>query len=207
MNILLADDHVLFRESLNVILGMEFPESKVTYADSWTEVLVTTDSQQYDLLLLDLFMPNAGDEGWESSLEKVVDKQNGSVCIISASNNRTHIQQAYEIGVNGYICKTDTLKKVQEVLKILKSGKNYLTEHMFFGSEASAKEGTAKITRRQKEVLELLADGESNKLISRKLGLTESTVKCHLYNMYRTLNARNRADVIRIAKHQGLLIH
>jgi DNA-binding NarL/FixJ family response regulator len=207
MNILLADDHALFRESLHIILSMEFPESEVTHADGWTDVLERTDNKQYDLLLLDLFMPNESDNGWQSSLEKVVKNQKGSVCIISGSKNRANVKQAYELGVDGYICKTYTLKKVQEVLQVLKSGKTYQAEQLLssFGERSKVGNGAVKITNRQREVLELLAEGESNKVISRRLGLTESTVKRHLYNIYRLLDARNRTDVIRVAKHHDLL--
>ena len=209
MNILLGDDHSLFREALHVILDMEFLNSSITHVESWTEVLATTNHKQYDLILLDLFMPNVGVGNWESCLKEVIEKQNGSVCIISASENRAHIKQAYEIGVNGYICKKDTLRKVQEVLKVLKSGKNYLAEQLLSGFEGCSKAsgGATKITRRQKEVLELLAEGGSNKLIGRQLGLTEGAVKRHVYNIYHLLDAKNHTDVVRIAKQQGLLNH
>lgn len=207
MKILLADDHLLFRESLQLVLTMEFPDSTVTHADNWVEVLAAVESRHYDLVLLDLFMPNVGDEGWEFCLKKVIEQQHGSVCVISASKNRVHIKQAYEIGVNGYICKTYSLSKVQEVLKVLTSGKNYHSSELSSGFDKRVKvgDGSVKITHRQQEVLELLAEGKSNKLISRRLGLTESTVKRHLYNVYRLLDAKNRTDVIRIAKDQGLL--
>lgn len=207
MNILLADDHLLFRESLNIVLSLAFPGSAVTHAANWTEVLTAIKSKQYDLLLLDLFMPKGDDEGWESCLEKVVKQQRGAICVISASKNRVHIKQAYEIGVNGYICKTYSLTKVQEVMKMLMSGKDYRSSLLSFAFDEQRKvgDGFVKITHRQQEVLGLLAEGESNKLIGRKLGLTESTVKRHLYNIYRLLDARNRADVIRIAKDKGLL--
>ncbi len=205
VKILLADDHTLFRESLAVVLGDTFANSVVTSLGSWAEVLTHTHDNYYDLLLLDLFMPSIGSKCWKSSLAQVLDHPIGAVCIISASNNRTHIQSAFQAGVNGYICKTATLKQMKKALRIVASGKTYLPNRVWQGSpNAENNSITAKLTWRQREVLELLVEGDSNKLIARKLGLTESTVKTHVFNVYRALGAKNRVDMTKIARSHNI---
>ena len=206
MNILLADDHTLFRESLTVVLESTFPGSLITSTKSWSEVFGHTDSHRYDLLLLDLFMPNIESDDWSSSLGRVVDSQNGAICIISASNNRAHIQKAFRIGVNGYLCKTSSLQQMKQALQQISEGKTYLPEQMWDKKNRSQKhENFSKLTWRQREIMELVAEGDSNRTIAHKLGLVESTVKSHVYNIYRSLDAKNRADAIRIAQLDNLL--
>lgn len=206
MNILLADDHTLFRESLRIVLETTFPGSTVTSAENWSEVFNYTDNCLYDLLLLDLFMADVNSGSWASSLTKVVNSQNGAICVISASNSPEHIQGAFHIGVNGYLCKTATLEQMEEALHQLAAGKNYLPEQMWERKPQRKKNGNSiQITGRQQEILELIAEGDSNKVIARKLGLAESTIKRHVYNISCTLNAKNRTDAVRIAQLQGLL--
>lgn len=206
MNILLADDHTLFRESLAMFLEITFPDSSITSTESWSGVCGYTDNHFYDLLLLDLFMSDVGSDCWLSSLSRVVSSQKGAICIISASNNRAHIQDAFDIGVKGYICKTSTLQQVGKALRQISRGKTYLPEQMWQkSSDAEDNKNSVKLTWRQREILELLVAGDSNKVIAQKLGLAESTVKCHLYNTYRLLGARNRVDVIGIAQRQHLV--
>ena len=208
MNILLADDHTLFRESLMVVLETTFPDSLITSTKNWSEVFGYTDGHSYDLLLLDLFMPNIDSDDWASSLGRVVDSQNGAICIISASNNRAHIQKAFRIGVNGYLCKTSTLQQMKQALQQISEGKTYLPDQMWDKKPRSQKhENSSKLTWRQQEILELVAEGDSNRAIAHKLGLVESTVKSHVYNIYRSLDAKNRADAIRIAQLDNLLLN
>lgn len=206
MNILLADDHTLFRESLSVVLETTFPGSSITSIKSWSEVLSCTDSRHYDLLLLDLFMPNIDSDDWSSSLGRVVKSQNGAVCVISASNNRAHIQSAFRLGVNGYLCKTSTLQQMKQALQQISEGKTYLPEQMWDKKPHKKKsKNSPNLTWRQREVMELVVEGGSNKLIAQQLELAESTVKRHVYNTYRALGAKNRADAIRIAQLENLL--
>lgn len=206
MDILLADDHTLFRESLAVVLESTFPGSSIASTNSWSEVFDHTESCSYDLLLLDLFMPDISADCWSSSLNRVVNSQKGAVCIISASNNRAHIQNAFHIGVNGYISKTSTLQQMQQALRQIAKGKTYMPEQLLYNNiHLEKNKKPTKLTWRQQETLELLVSGDSNKIIARKLGLAESTVKRHISNTYSMLGAKNRVDAIRITKLQGLL--
>ncbi len=208
MDILLADDHTLFRESLEMILKTLFQDSSISNTKNWSETINLTDKYQYDLLLLDLFMSNADSNGWESSLRRVVDSQNGPVCIISASKNRSHIQDAFEIGAKGYICKTSSLKEMKQALLQLSEGKAYIPEQVWLKEPHTPSNNKLKqLTWRQRETLELLVSGDSNKAIARKLGLAESTVKRHVSNLYTTLGAKNRASAIKISQQQNLLNH
>lgn len=208
MNILLADDHTLFRESLEVILETTFPGSLITSTKNWSEVFDHTDTLSYDLLLLDLFMPDVKFSCWSSSLNRVVNSQTGAVCIISSSSSPEHIQSAFHIGVSGYLCKTASLQEMKQALQQLSEGKTYLPEQMW--KKRPYRKGddqSIHLTGRQQGILELIAEGDSNKTIAHKLGLAESTVKRHAYNLYRVLDAKNRTDAIRIAQLQGLLVH
>lgn len=208
LKILLADDHTLFRDSLHIVLEMTFPDSNISSVGNWQEVRRSANTHYFDLLLLDLLMPGASNSQWESELPKVMQNTSGAVCIISASDNRAYINEVFRLGVRGYICKTFPLAQMQQALRVISAGKSYMPEQLFCNEPKTTtqpNEAGKQITWRQREVLELLAAGDCNKSIARKLNLTESTIKRHAYNLYRTLDAKNRADAIRIGRQQGLL--
>ena len=208
VKILLADDHALFRDSLCLALKTIFPECTIVCVGSWREANAQVGNKYFDLLLLDLLMPGNHD-CWESGLIQVMRHPYGAICIISSSNNRAHIRQAFELGVNGYICKTLTLAQMEVALQKISQGRNYLPQQLISSSTNPITYAQRKrdktITQRQREILELLAAGDSNRVIAEKLELTESTIKRHIYNLYKILGAKSRTDAIRIGRRHRLL--
>lgn len=205
LKILVADDQILFRDLFITILERIFKNSKITAVGNWPEAIKNSDSGCHDLLLLDLFMPDNSSNNWYSRVKHIINTQKGHVCMVSSSTNQAYIKQTIQAGAKGFICKTSTLEQMEYALQQVCEGKVYIPEQLWNSSQIPYSDLHIKITPRQKEILELVASGDSNKLICEKFGLSEGTVKRHLYNIYRSLGARNRSDAIRIANQQGLL--
>lgn len=204
MQVVLADDHILFRESFSLVLQKILPDASIVQIGDWDELRSLAERVKVDLLLVDLFMP--GKESWETNLLHLLEHNSCTTCIISASNNRNNIQMAFEIGVNGYICKTASIHEMEQAIEQLCAGKMYIPS-LVWAKPVSQRitPNSSRITNRQKTVLELLASGESNKAIGLSLSLTESTVKRHVSNIFIKLKVKNRTEAVKVARQQGLL--
>lgn len=206
MRLLLADDHGLFREGFALVIQTLFPGVHIKQVDNWQAIHNTLEQQSFDLILLDLFMPRR--HTWEKELSLLVTAQTPPipVCIISASNSRHDIQMAFEIGVQGYISKVSELDEVKAALAKVMNGHVYVPASLW-ATPAPFKVvgGASLITKRQQEVLGLLATGKSNRQIATQLGLSESTVKRHVYNIFKILEANNRVEAIDCARQRGIL--
>jgi len=204
MNILLADDHALFRDGFSMIISSTVAESEIFPANSWAEALSMIKQQPFDIPLLDLFMPGA--RPWHEELATFMAQATDlPVCIVSASNNQTHIDQVFKLGVKGYINKTSGASEVQTALSKIVRGGRYVPRPKWQSLPSTVETANLKLTWRQREILILIAEGNSNKRIGLHLDITESTVKRHVYNLFKALNANSRIEAIQIAKSQGIL--
>lgn len=200
MNILLADDHALFRQGLCMIVEEIFLTCCITQCCCWEEVHQTISFHSFDLILLDIFMPKK--HIWKEELKQLVQQNPDTpICIISASSEIEHIQTAFQLGVKGYICKTTEPSEMMNALLKISQGNIYFPPQL----QPFSNKIVSILTLRQQEILKLVAKGKSNKLIARQLHLSESTVKRHIYNICQILNTRNRIEAIEAARQQGLL--
>lgn len=184
-----------------MIISSTVIDAEVFAADNWNEALSLVKEQQFDIALLDLFMP--GTKPWQEELSAFISSApNVPVCIVSSSNNQSHISQAFKLGVKAYIRKTSGAAEVKKALSRVINGESYLDWKNFPQVTETA---SLRLTRRQKEILMMISDGSSNKQIGILLDITEGTVKRHVYNLFKALGAKSRIDAIQIAKNQNLL--
>lgn len=201
MNILLIDDHVLFRQGLAMLIEEIFPQCCIHQFGSWEEAYPTAILQSFDLILLDIFMPRS--TSWDEELNIIIDQNpTAPVCIISTSSEQEQMQTAFKIGVRGYICKTAEMDEITRALLSVSQGKSYFPPQLWQPSATGRKQG---LTLRQQEILRLTAKGNSNKQIAQALHLTENTVKQHIYNICQTFNVHNRIEAVEVARQRGLL--
>ena len=206
MNILLADDHVLFREGLAMMIMNIFPQSHIYQVSNWTESCQSLKQNSFDLALLDLFMPT--ESSWEKSLGYFIKTQPIlPVCIVSASDNNLYLQAAFKLGVKGYIHKSAEVVEIKQALIQIANGELFFPSHLsniIHKSNQQMKQFL--LTSRQREILSLLAKSYSNQLIAERINLSESTVKSHIHNIFKLLEVKNRMEAVDKAQQQGLLI-
>lgn len=212
MYILIIDDHRLFADGLKLLIqDMGKGEYQVDQAYSAQRAIDLINSGiQYDLILTDLDMPGIG--GYEL-LQSFANRSVGSyIAIISASTDFQDIHKAYLMGARGYICKSEASFDMQAKLKDLLIGKTCFPGEFWDSLKSdsaqpdnTAIDSTGLLAKRPMEVLELLAQGKSNKQIAAILNITETTVKFHVRTLFTTLGVNNRTWCVREAVRRGLI--
>ena len=213
MNVLIVDDHVMFREALRLAISRAFPEFELTEAGTAEDALASfSQGQRPGLILLDLKMPGLGGLGM---LQKIKDISPQTVCIVvSDSDARADIRAAVRAGALGYILKRSSMEVLERAITLVLQGERYVqvpAEFLDAPDEAAApavrgrpSDALEGLTARQHEVLNLLALGHSNKEIAKSLGLLEGTVKVHVRDILRKLGVSNRTQAaMLVARAQG----
>jgi two-component system, NarL family, nitrate/nitrite response regulator NarL len=215
MKILLADDHHLLRDGLKLLMkrlddghGVEIVE-----ADDFVRALELAQSVDgLDLVILDLSMPGMhGLKGLDRMCEACPDVP---VVILSGTYDRKLVLDALVRGAYGYIPKTLGGRAILSALQLVLSGEKFVPSIILDNDEQSPTDPHGdgdipvdnpihRLTRRERDVLAVLAEGHPNKEIARQLGLQEVTVKVHLKGVFRKLGATNRTQAVRIAHKLG----
>lgn len=196
--VLIADDHSLFRTGLKHLVTQLFPNPKIMEATNYDEAMEAIEREtQLSLILLDLRMPQM--DGF-TTLGRLVQAAEGVPIVVLSGSTDTHdMKQCFERGAMGYIPKNEPSKVILRALQLVLSGGIYVPPALLkptTETENSEENALSKLTDRQRQVLDLLAEGDSNKEIARKLNLAEATVKAHLASILRALNARNRTEAV-----------
>lgn len=212
MNLLIADDHPLFREALGKALATLDPELQVHQAGDCRETLQRVDEVAgLDLVLLDLAMPGMDGAGWA-----VLDRLRANhpalpVVVLSASEAPDDVARALQQGALGFIPKSTPTDVLLPALRLVLAGGIYAPPHLVgkgLGDgvrEEPAAPAGGSLTPRQQQVVELLAQGQSNKAIGHALGLSPETVKVHIRAICRALGAQNRTHAVQEAERRGIL--
>ena len=206
VKIVIADDHVMFREGLKQILELDEKINVVAEASDGAECIeVLQNARQEsepDVLLLDIAMP--GMNGFQ-----VVDvlKKSGNVIpilILTASNEMDYLIHAIDLGVDGYLLKECGTAELKKAIFTIADGKSYIQPNLVpFLQQTMKKKKLDSLTDREGELLKLLSDGMSNKDIAERLSLSERTVKNHLSSIFKKLEVvdRTQAAVFAIRNH------
>lgn len=218
MKTLLIDDHALFREGLALLMTQGFPNLVLLQAGDITEALEQLAAHpDTRLILLDLALPDSA--GTSGLLRLREQAPQVTVVVLSADETPEMVLAAVDAGAAGFIPKTARSGVMQAALRVVLDGGVYLPPATLlagagFDGEAAAPsapsvllpepDGLAGLTPRQCDVLRLLIEGKTNKLICRELELSESTVKTHLASIFRRLGASSRTQAVVAAARLGL---
>jgi len=205
MKILHADDHPMFREGLRFFLQLLGTQVTVLEAGNLRAALDKLALEwPVDLLLLDLQMPGMSEVEGFLAIRRAYPTL--PVVIVSGVNDPQIIRTLLDGGARGYIPKFTGSEQLMDALRRVLNGEIYVPDAVFLPQSQPAGNGeSAPLTSRQLQILPLLAEGMPNKRIADALGLTEGTVKQHLKDLFRRLNANNRTQAVREARRLGLL--
>jgi DNA-binding NarL/FixJ family response regulator len=207
MKILHADDHSMFREGVRFFLKLLDPQVVVLEASNIQAALDKLALEgPVDRLVLDLQMPGMSElDGFFAVRRR---HPNLPIVIVSGVNDPRTIRALLDGGARGYIPKLASSEQLMEGLRRVLRGEVYLPDALFIPDPETSANSSAEsgpLTSRQLQILPLLAEGMPNKRIAEALGVTEGTVKQHLKDLFRRLNARNRTQAVKEARRSGLL--
>ena len=223
MRAVIADDHPLYREAVGLRLQRQLHEVEIIEVGGLDELmpLAGTGDNQIELILLDLRMP--GMKGGQTVEDVVRVFPAAAVVLVSGAAEFEDIRRAVDAGARGFLPKTLSSKVFARAIAIVMAGGTFLPAETLQMNGAQAPAGpvahnggadltarltarlTADLTSRQQQVLVQLASGATNKEIGRNLEIAEVTVKLHIRQILRKINARNRAEAASIATRAGLI--
>ena len=200
--VFIVDDHYMVIEGIRSLLQNEKNVEWAGHATNAASCFAFLQQQQPDVILMDINLPDKSG----IDLCKEVKEKYPSVFIIGLStfNQQSFIQKMMDNGASGYVLKNATQEELMEAIEAVAKGKIYLSNE---ASQTLRRNESTNIvlTRREKEVLELIAEGMTNNVIAQKLFISPSTVDTHRKNLLAKLDAKNTASLIRMASQLQLI--
>jgi DNA-binding NarL/FixJ family response regulator len=211
MRVLLADDHALFRAGIASLLhawGLEV----VGEAANGVEALELTRRLRPDLVLMDIAMPDC--DGLEATRLIKAELAETRIVMVTVSDDDEDVFEAVKSGAEGYLLKDMSRDDLRRTLDAVAAGEpalspalaaRILDEFARLAREGPAKAAEDELTPRERDVLELVAVGATNREMAEALHLSEHTVNFHMKNILHKLHLRNRAQAVAYAIRSGLL--
>ncbi len=208
MKILIADDHALFRDGLALRLEQIVPEATILQASNYAQIfkIIKADSD-ISMIILDIEMQ---DMPWQEALHEIKQEtpQTALVVVTASEDNRT-VRTVMATGIKGYIPKRSDVKVFNNALKLVLDGGTYVPPLIINNTPvnnlSTKSTGLKTLTTRQSQVLDLIAQGKSNKQIAYDMGVSESTVKLHINALLRSLHVSNRTQAVITAQKLGII--
>ncbi|WP_407296088.1 response regulator transcription factor ErdR [Stutzerimonas zhaodongensis] len=206
--ILIADDHPLFRSALQQALTLGLGDGvRLSEAASIAELEAQlTRTSDWDLVLLDLNMPGA--YGFSGLVLLRGQYPQLPVVMISAQEDAAVVARSREFGASGFIPKSSSLETIQQAVRVVLEGDVWwpsnIDEVAHVSAEAkAASEGLASLTPQQFRVLTMVCDGLLNKQIAYELSVSEATIKAHVTAIFRKLGVRTRTQAALLLQQMG----
>ncbi|WP_079506657.1 response regulator [Mesobacillus jeotgali] len=218
--IVIIDDHQLFREGVKRILDFESTFQVVAEGDDGSEAITLVEQYQPDVIIMDINMPNRN--GVEATAELIEKYPDSKVIILSIHDDENYVTHALKTGATGYLLKEMDADALVEAVKVVADGGSYLHPRVTHNlvkeyrrlsaddggtdkyiSQVEIRRPLHLLTRRECEVLQLLADGKSNRGIGEALFISEKTVKNHVSNILQKMNVNDRTQAVVVAIKNG----
>jgi len=208
IRILLADDHPLFRDGLKALLASVGDAEVVGEAASGTEVVERTLELQPDVVVMDLHMPELN--GIDATRRIVETSPHVGVLVLTMVEDDDAVFAAMRAGALGYLLKGSNQAEILNAIRAVGSGEAVFGPAIaqrlieYFSSSSGPPQAFPQLTQREREVLELIAQGEGNAAIARSLEISQKTVRNHVSNIFNKLHVVDRAQAIVKAREAGI---
>jgi two-component system nitrate/nitrite response regulator NarL len=197
--VLLIDDHPLFRLGAAQLIAAQDDFEVIGEAAHCGDGVALAASLKPDLVLMELRI--GGGHGLETLTQIVAMDEGGDVIVLTASNSEQDVLSAVRAGAKGYLLKDSQPDEILQKLRLAARGHTVFAEplmDLLLGVMPDGKPttpaSTACLTTRERQILDLIAGGQSNKHIARELNISDGTVKVHVKNILRKLNLRSRLE-------------
>jgi DNA-binding NarL/FixJ family response regulator len=207
--VLIADDQTLFRSGLAGLLNQDRRVSVVGEAVDGAEAVEQAEALRPDVVLMDIKMPNL--DGVEATRRIVADHPEIKILVLTTFDADTYVLQALRAGASGYVLKNAQPQAIVSSILAVLSGERVMASvvanrvlDMITGT-TTPKDFYNGLTAREIEILKLMALGQANKQIARRLEISEKTVRNHVSHMYEKLQIYERSQAVLYAVRKGLV--
>lgn len=202
MKILIADDHALFKNYISKYIRELNKESTIFEFSDLSQSLKLLQKEKMDIAIfdLDILEPNA-----EKNISEIQHNASDTkIVVVSSSENISQIKKIINTGISGYIPRSTDLNLLKEAFRQILEKNSYIPTSLQ-EDESTCKMNSKFLTNRQSQVLDLIAEGKSNKQIAYEMGVSEATVKLHINALLRSLKVSNRTEAVITAQKIGLI--
>lgn len=213
LRLLIADDHEIVRAGLRSLLETQAGWQVVAEAADGREAVSKTVELRPDVVLMDIGMP--GLNGLEAACQIVQSGSRAKILMLTVHDSDAMIRRVLSVGVRGYVLKTDAARDLVNAVKDLQDGNTFFTSKVsevvldgFKNSRTGARESgspAGRLTLRQREVTQLLAEGRSTKEVATVLAVSVKTAETHRANIMRRLGCHSAAELVRYALRNQII--
>jgi DNA-binding NarL/FixJ family response regulator len=207
ISVFLADDHAIVREGLVTLLAAQADIEIVGTATNGRDAFSQVGSLRPDVVILDISMP--GQDGIETTRQILAKWPGTPVVILSMHSGAQHVFHALEAGARGYLLKESAAREIIEAVRMVQTGRRYLSPKVaeIVAEGLSERNGTSpleSLSRREREIIKLVADGHSSAAIGAMLHLSPKTVDSYRSRLMQKLHITELAGLIKFAIQYGL---
>ena len=205
ITVLLADDHHLVRSGFRKLLEDDAALSVVGEAGNGAEAIKLADELKPDVVVMDMAMPEL--DGVQAILEIRRRQPKVEVLVLSMYAEESYVRNAFQAGARGYLLKSALDMDLAAAVKAVAGGKQYCGQGVKRPKPDSTGQDDPleRLTQRERQVLQLIAQARSNKEIANILNLSVNTVNVHRTNLMATLNLHSTAELVLFAVRKGLI--
>jgi two-component system response regulator NreC len=210
IRVIIADDHTIFRSGLNMLLSSEPDINVIGEAEDGQSAIQLAKELNPDVILMDIGMPELN--GIEATERIKLETPDINILVLTMHRSDEYFFKMLEAGASGYILKGAETSELINAVRSVAKGEVFLYPSMagrlvkeYLSQSAASKISSAKLTKREREILQLIAEGFTNKEIAKKLVLSPSTVHSHRTNLLHKLNLNSRHELVQYAREHGLM--
>jgi DNA-binding NarL/FixJ family response regulator len=210
IKILIADDHGILREAIASLLNNEFGMEVIGEAQDGRTAVRLAKELHPDVIIMDIAMPNLN--GIEATRQIVREMPNIKVIALSVYADRRSVREMLKAGASGYVPKQCAFKELVTAIQNVVSNQTYLSsrisgivvEEYIHRLEKNDNSAYSILTPREREVLQLIAEGKSTKAIAKELFVSNKTIEWHRRQLMNKLGAQSVAELVKYAIREGL---
>jgi two-component system, NarL family, response regulator NreC len=212
IRVLLADDHVIMRKGLRLLLERQPNITVVGEASDGRQCVELAQAEKPDVVVMDLAMPNLN--GIEAARQIVEKNPNIAVAVLSMHSDESYVIRALKAGARAYLLKDSAESDLIGAIKALSDGKSFFSpaisrllveDYMRALERKGGEDSYELLTTREREILQLLAEGKSNKEVANMLNLSLYTVETHRTHILQKLNLHTVPELILYAVRKGII--
>lgn len=210
IKVIMADDHVIVRQSIRSVLERKNENVKVVAeVSNGKELLQAAKEHKADVYIIDISMPLLN--GIDATQKIMKMQPNAKVIILSMLDDRISVESAIQAGACAFVVKAASINEIIEAIKEVYAGKFFLCSQVakylvqgFLAKTEARYSAKTRLTSKEREILQLIAEGFSSKKIAEQFKLSLNTVHVHRNNIMRKLNIHKQAELIRYALKEGI---